>query len=424
MSSPARIEGVVLRAHEGTLSDPLLRYGIIAGLLVAACGASVAAYVTGSLATQGFLLCASGVMGVTAIALGRARGRHETVVALELSTDALTLVADRQRTEIPWSAVTRWAVRPSPDGVRDELWLRLDDGRAWGLTLPDDDALATVRTAVGRCFSRRALTVPLRGGVDTSGLTALVVLLSVAAPMPLADTVMRACGPLAGALAWAVGFALATRLVMEVCVSRVTVGGDGVSLRRNGAERFVPWPAISDVDWDELGVVLRLVDGEEVALPVLSNSMVRDLGDGAVERAVRRRDALYDRLRVELDAWRARQTDDDGAEALLDRRGRSLEDWRAAAMALLAQVAGYRSVRLDPCVAARVIEDPAAPIERRVAAVWALREHDGRRASTRVRVALDAAASEPVREALGLAARDELDEVALDRALDAAEHGC
>ena len=80
----------------------------------------------------------------------------------------------------------------------------------------------------------------------------------------------------------------------------------------------------------------------------------------------------------------------------------------------------YRSVRLDPCVAARVIEDPTAPLERRVAAVWALRDHDGPRASTRVRVALEASAFEPAREALEAAARDDLDEDALDRALEAA----
>ncbi len=423
MTCPARIDAVVLRSHEGTLSDPWLRYGAIAALLASACGLSVASCSAPSLATQGFLLCASGVMGLTAVALGRPRGCQGTVASLELSADAITIVTRDRRTEIPWSAVTRWSVRASPDADRDELWLRCDDGRAWGLTLPDDESLATVRSAMGRALSRRALTVPLRGGVDTSGLTALVLLLSIAAPMPLADTVMRAGGVLAGVLAWAAGFALAARLVMEVCVSRVTVGGDGVSLQRNGAERFIPWPAIADVDWDELGVVLRLDDGEEVALPLLSNSMVRDIGDGSVERAVRRRDALYDRLRSELEGWRARQTGDDGAEALLDRRGRSLEDWRAGVRSLIADVSGYRSVRLDPCVAARVIEDPAAPLERRVAAVWALNGHDGRRASTRVRVALDAAACEPVREALGMAFRDDLDEVALDRALDAAEHG-
>ncbi len=422
MSSPTRIDRVVLRPDVRVLADPLLRYGIVAALLASACGLSVASCATPSLATQGFLVCASGVMGLTALALSRPGPRHETVASLELSADALTLIEGERRAEIPWSAIARWAVRPAREGDRDELWIRTDDGRAWALTLPDDESLATVRATMSRALARRALTMPLRGGIDTSGLTALVLLLSIAAPMPLADTVMRAGGVLAGVLAWAAGFALAARLVMEVCVSRVTVGGDGVSLQRNGSERFIAWSSVADVDWDELGVVLRLFGGEEVSLPLMSHAMVRDVGDASVARAVRRRDALYDRLRAELENWRARQIDDDSVEALLDRHGRSLEDWRAAARSLVDGVSGYRNVRLDPCVAARVIDDPSAPLERRVAAVWALLGHDGARASTRVRVALDASACEPVREALGLAVRDDLDEVALDRALDAAAH--
>ena len=422
MSSPARIEAVTLRVNPGPLEDPLLRYGAVAGALAAACALWAASGEAASVGMQAFLLCASGVMGLTALRIGHPR-RQKTVGALQLSDDGLTIEHGDTRTEVPWSSVVRWSVHPSREGDGEELRLRCNDGRAWGITLPHDEALAAVRDAMRRALSRRALTIPLRGGVDTSGLTALVVMLSVAAPMPLADTVMRTGGVLAGLLAWAAGFALAARLVMEVCVSRVTVGGDGVAMQRNGCERFVPWSLVADVDWNEFGVLVRLVDGEEVQLPLLSHAMVRDVRDGSVARAVRLRDALYDRLRAELDAWREREASDDVEASLLDRRGRSLEDWRASTRALLAHVSGYRSVRLDPCLAARVIEDPAAPLERRVAAVWALRAHDRPRACTRVRVALEAAACEPVREALGLAARDDLDEVALDRALEAAGRG-
>ncbi len=419
MSSPSRIEGVVLRANPGVLADPLLRYGAIAALLAAACGLWVASREASSAGMQAFLTCAAGVMGLSSALIGRARAR-KAVAALELSDDGLVIDEGTARVEVPWSAVARWSVRPSREGDCEELLIRCGDGRAWGITLPHDEALATVRATMRRALSRRALTVPLRGGMDTSGLTALVVLLSVAAPMPLADTVMRTGGVLAGVLAWAAGFALAARLVMEVCVSRVTVGGDGVALQRNGCERFIPWSLVTDVDWDEFGVLLRLNDGEEVQLPLLSHAMVRDVRDGSVARAVRLRDSLYDRLRAELEAWRFHGSSDDGVEALLDRRGRSLEAWRDAVRPLLAAASGYRAARLDPGVAARVIEDPTAPLERRVAAVWALRDHDRTRACTRVRVALDAAACEPVREALDLAARDDLDEIALDRALDAA----
>ena len=103
-------------------------------------------------------------------------------------------------------------------------------------------------------------------------------------------------------------------------------------------------------------------------------------------------------------------------ESLLDRRGRTLDDWREAVRRLVDRIDGYRGVRLDPILAARVLDDPSAPIERRVAAVWALTDHDGARASTRVRVAVDAVACEPVREALARAADDYLDEDTLERA--------
>ncbi len=415
---PMRIDPVVLRENPGVFFDARLRRGATLALGAATAITAALARASDDGATQGFLLCASGVMALTAFALGAAH-RQGSVATLELSDDALAFVQGRARTEVPCTSILEDSLHSNDDGS-DELRIVCDDGRAWSITLPNDDAVDAVRATLRRAMSRRTLTVPLRGGLDTSALTALVMLLAIAAPMPLADAVMRTGGVFVGMLAWAAGFALAARLVMEVCVARVTVGDDGIALQRNGAEQFVPWSSVADADWDELGVVVRLTDGTSLSLPVLSHSMVRGVRDGAVARAVDLRDALYDRVRAGLDAWRDRTAAGDPATALLDRRGRTVEDWQAAARALLLDVSGYREMHFDVGLAARVIDDPAEPLERRVAAVWALRTRDAARASTRVRVALDAAASEPVREALDLAAREDADPDALDRALAAA----
>lgn len=365
-----------------------------------------------SAGAQGLLACVAGVMALTAIHGWRARRQGDVRGALEVSDEGLVLDAGGRRAELSWSGVTRWSV----DDARDVVTLERDDGATWTLSLPDDDAVSAVVGPLRRAFERRALTVALRGSLGAGGWTALVVLLTLGAPIPLADAVSRVAGPLAGLVTWLVGLAVAARVAREVCRSRVTVGDDGLSLQHLGCERFIPWEHVSDLDWDELGVMVRLIDGEELPLPLLSASMVRDARDASVERAIKLRDALHERLRAGLDGFGRRRDEGDAMESLLDRRGRTLDDWREAVRRLVDRIDGYRGVRLDPVLAARVLDDPSAPIERRVAAVWALTDHDGARASTRVRVAVDAVACEPVREALARAADDYLDEDTLERA--------
>ena len=361
---------------------------------------------------QVFLGCVAAVMAAAAAHGWRTRDGDALDGALDVTDEGLAFTSGGLRAELPWGAVTRWSV----DDARDLVTLERDDGSTWTLALPGDDAVAAVLAPLRRAHARRALTVPLRGRLGAGGWTALVALLTLGAPLPLADAVARVAGGAAGALTWLLGVALAARVAREVCRSRVTVGDDGFSLQHLGCERFVPWAHVSDLDWDELGVRVTLIDGEEVALPVLSAAMVRDVGDASVERAICQRDALHERLRAGLEGWAHRRAEGDAMESLLDRQGRTLDDWRAAVRRLADRIDGYRGVRLDPVLAARVLDDPSAPIDRRVAAVWALRDHDGSCALTRVRVAVDAVACEPVREALARAADDYLDEDTLERA--------
>ena len=132
-----------------------------------------------------------------------------------------------------------------------------------------------------------------------------------------------------------------------------------LSSSTSAAERFVPWAHVSDLDWDELGVRVTLIDGEEVASSRCSPPRWCDVGDASVERAICQRDALHERLRAGLEGWARRRAGGDAMESLLDRQGPHLDDWRAAVRRLADRIDGYRGVRLDPVLAARVLDDPS-----------------------------------------------------------------
>jgi hypothetical protein len=370
------------------------------------------------LGVQVFLGCAPIVMVLWWAWRSAARARAP-IATLELSDEGMTArTPTGAATVVSWRAVLRGAVVPTREGA-EALRLRLNDGRLIHVRLPSDEAVALVCARFRRATEWRALTVPLRGDVDLGRWGVILSVLAVVAPLPLAEAVSRAVGLGSGLFVWALGVALAARLVFEMSTARVTVGNDGVVVLLLGRERFIPWSRVADVDWNEYGVVLSLRDGEDVTLPLLSSAMVRAERDASVARAVQLRDALHDRLCAGLDAWRTRGDANDDREVLLDRQGRSLDAWRNAVHALLSGQRGYRRAWLDADDAGRVIADPSRPIERRIAAVWALRAHDANVATVRVRVAIDAAASEAVREALGLASRGELDEQTLDRVIEA-----
>lgn len=402
ITTTSRFEGVT--AHD--VAAP--RRAAFAAAAAAVGALCLAPWVTAG--AQAFLGCAAVVMALTAWHRGRARADAGREGSLEVTPEGLAFESAGRREVLPWGGVRRWSV----DGSRDLVTLTRADGSRRSLALPGD-AVGVVVEALRRAHARRALTVTLRGRSGAGSWAAAVTLLTLGAPLPLADAVARIAGGAAGVLTWALGVALVARVAREVSRSRVTVGDDGIQLQQLGCERFVPWAYVTDLDWDERGVRVTLIDGEEIALPVLSAAMVRAEGDASVARAIGERDALHERLRAGLERWSERRVERDAMEAMLDRQGRPLDAWRAAVRGLAARLEGYRGVRLDPLVAARVLDDPCAPLDRRVAAVWALRDQDVV-AVTRVRAAVDAVACEPVREALARAADDYLDEDTLDRA--------
>jgi hypothetical protein len=100
----------------------------------------------------------------------------------------------------------------------------------------------------------------------------------------------------------------------------------------------------------------------------------------------------------------------------LDRNGRNAEAWRADLYRLASAKGDYRSVDLTPEELLALVENPAAPAERRVAAAVTLRAKRGDEAGARVRVAARACADEDMQASLEAAAEGEIDEVSVSRA--------
>jgi hypothetical protein len=203
---------------------------------------------------------------------------------------------------------------------------------------------------------------------------------------------------------------------------RAVVGSDGVEVVIDGARRFVPFSCVADVDWDECGVLLRLTDGEELALPLVSPEDLRAPDEVDATAALSRRDLLLERCCEGLAAWRTRPdtVEAGGTGSLLDRQGRDPEAWRSKLQALSHDAGGaYRRVALDEATMASVLEDPHASVERRVAAAWTLALRDDPETRQRVRVVVESCASAPAREALSRAAARDLDEATLELMLEA-----
>ena len=98
------------------------------------------------------------------------------------------------------------------------------------------------------------------------------------------------------------------------------------------------------------------------------------------------------------------------ALAALDRGGRSLAVFREHLLALGEERSDYRRIALPREDILSVLDDPAAPPERRVAAALALSRVDSPEVKERVRIAVSACADEDLKRALSAAAEDELSE--------------
>ncbi|WP_437738406.1 hypothetical protein [Sorangium sp. So ce1335] len=230
-------------------------------------------------------------------------------------------------------------------------------------------------------------------------------------------------------LAWALGGAtifLGLLLVFLVLVypalqfvmpRSALVGTDGVTIQGIATRRLIPITQLAGARADARGVWLDHVDGTSTLLPTVARMTARH---GAAPLAHLGADTRVLLARVqEVLASRGRA----GASArlgALDRKGRSFEDWRGALGGLARGGAGggsYRDTALEVDDLARVLEDGAAPAERRIAAAVALAGSGDPALKRRVRIAAGACADQALRDAIERAAEEELEERDVDRVL-------
>lgn len=351
---------------------------------------AVAIYVYGALAAT--------VLAVVAFILAAPRLRRPGTIHWDAHTLALD---DKGTVRIPRDEIEGGLIIADADGPPVELTLRGD--RVVRLTMDDrSDADALVDGLGLGASGRRLVSAPSSPSRP---------LAAGCATYPLAFLVLFS---FAGIFEQALGAATATIITLLVVATtlfarhlahraQVIVGADGVVVRAPlRAARFVPFAAIERAESKGRALLLALT-GSTKALRV-------GLGDVALARALA--------ARIGEAAARPRG----GARGvpvseLLDPGDREIAAWREALAHLLAPEDPYRGANLDVEQVAGVLDDPSAPPRLRIGAALALRESGAPEAKARVRVAAEACADDPLREALEAAAAEEIDDEVIRRAV-------
>ncbi|MGK3983791.1 hypothetical protein WME99_12185 [Sorangium sp. So ce136] len=361
----------------------------------------------------------------------RAPGRDQLLAgSLGIEADVVTLERATDHTRIPrrqleggYLDVSRgecWAVLRQRNA--DAVWLRVRDveeGRA---------LLRAVGLAAEQHVFRTRL-VSVAEEVLTPGARAGAWLVAIYGTMALGWVASRGLASDApgAVIAAALGLCCAVvYAVLRLALPRAAlVGTDGVSLRSFRARRFVPYASVAAVRADGRGVWLDQRSGPPLLLatvPRLSRRLLASMPKGA--RLGAATEVLLHRLNEAMAV--AAPTDASAARfADLDRRGRPIDAWRRALEALArgaTGVAQYRRASVTEDDIARVLDDVAAPAERRIAAAIALTASDDPAVRGRVRIAASACANEALRHALERAAEGELEAADVELAERAHAH--
>jgi hypothetical protein len=204
-------------------------------------------------------------------------------------------------------------------------------------------------------------------------------------------------------------FALMARRITFDPKIEVTVGEDGMLVRRRGGSGFFAWSEIEDlsvgpdVERSQRGPALFVVwkggARERVGALVGSASEARAL----VKHARRLRASYAARTPVAA-----------AASLPLARDGRAAADWLNGVRALRVESPDYRSADVDDEILWSVVEDPRADPTARVGAAAALVAERDQQARARLRVAAEASAMPQLRETLdAIASAEAEDDVTL-----------
>jgi hypothetical protein len=317
---------------------------------------------------------------------------------LELVDGGVTLRSDsgsphRSRLVKAENVESGYAVSPS----RLVLWLRsggkieadLDVGRA-------EDVL----DHLGMGLEQRTVSAPLGDTFDTSTMV-IGTLLGVFGFCYVAGRSLDAFSSSAGIAVCGTLAIMCAVAVATLVRPRLVAGLDGVHVVAARSAYF-PYSSIKSVRHSG-------AHSHRLVIETTSERVQLSCSDSSAEEVA----ALVQRI----EQGRAAAIAAHGPRLdLLDRRGRTLDEWRAVLRDLALAGRGFRGAALSEDDLADVLADPDAPLERRVAAAFALRSRGGD-TSERIRVAAATTAEPRVRVALEAAAADEIDDHAIERAL-------
>jgi hypothetical protein len=269
------------------------------------------------------------------------------------------------------------------------------DGRRVALGPADRADVDRLLEATGTAVDQRTLTLPLRGelgpATTAAGLFTVLLLLTSQLAVWLAELLgVPGADGIAFLAAMAASGLGSRALTIWLARPSLTVGIDGVLVRRFGRRRFIAHDAIESVSHATgkvLGALPRLdlrLGSQVLSLPIVG------WGDDDVARVTAR-------------IGKARSvagTSEGPPTAAFARQGMAIADWRAALRRLLSADRGFRQHRITADQVRRVLADPAVALEQRVGAALALREVDPERGEERIRFAAEAAADRQARDAL------------------------
>ncbi|MEI8256616.1 MAG: hypothetical protein WCJ30_13160 [Deltaproteobacteria bacterium] len=228
-------------------------------------------------------------------------------------------------------------------------------------------------------------------------------------------------GPLGILMAVAFAMLPYVPVMAAVAPTKITVGVDGVLLRRLGVSRFVSFRDVATVETYDEGVRLILTDGAVVPMRVgpLQAPMIAVSAVSAEQSNVR--DALVGRIRDAMGAH-ARGTEGTVSSLAIERGGRSVSEWIAHLRDLARRQEG--GMRQAPVLRSHLwsmLADPGASTRDRAGAAVALSHGAGEEPATqqRLRVMAQSVASPRLRVAIEAAAEGE--DARLERALEQLE---
>lgn len=330
---------------------------------------------------------AAAVAGVTMLELGNTRG------AARIADGALWLMPGNRRVAL--DDLEMGYVVPAK---KPRLELVRKNGTAIVIEADDVAAADAFLAATGLDVAKRRCRVTFTDPIARI-VAALVLLgaLGYAAMFGLAFF-MAVLPKQIALISWITALLLSVVGVVQITAPpELTIGVDGISIRRTFGTIFVPLDEVQEVRPAGLAVEIVRRGKPTIRLNAISGVQVARL------------EALQVRV---LQAQAARNAS--GAPVwLLDRGERSFTAWRDALGSVTQTAGSYRAQGLSPDDLAAILEGAKESVERRLGAAIALASID----ANRVRIAAAASANEHVRIALESVANGSIDEAEIESAI-------